>query len=69
MRGPGEFLGTRQSGFPELPMAAFADTRLLHEVRELAEELLEADPDLTQPEHRTLGAEVSTFWQDSGDLS
>lgn len=69
MRGPGEFLGTRQSGFPELPMAAFADTRLLHEVRELAEELLEADPDLTQPAHAALRAEVASFWQDSGDLS
>ena len=69
MRGPGEFLGTRQSGFPELPMAAFADTRLLHEVRELAEELLEADPDLTQQAHHALRAEVASFWQDSGDLS
>jgi len=69
MRGPGEFLGTRQSGFPELPMAAFADTRLLHEVRELAEELLEADPDLTQEAHQALRAEVASFWQDSGDLS
>ncbi len=69
MRGPGEFLGTRQSGFPELPMAAFADTRLLHEVRELAEELLEADPDLTERAHWALRAEVDSLWQDSGDLS
>ena len=50
-------------------MAAFADTRLLHEVRELAEELLEADPDLTQQAHQALRAEVASFWQDSGDLS
>jgi len=69
MRGPGEFLGTQQSGFPELPMAAFADTRLLHEVRELAEELLEADPDLIQGAHRGLRAAVDSFWQDAGDLS
>jgi len=69
MRGPGEFLGTQQSGFPELPMAAFADTRLLHEVRELAEELLEVDPDLTRGAYRALRAEVDSFWQDAGDLS
>ena len=46
MRGPGEFLGTQQSGFPELPMASLADTRLLHQVRSVAEGLLEADPGL-----------------------
>ena len=46
MRGPGEFLGTQQSGFPELRMATFADTRLLYQVREIAAELLADDPDL-----------------------
>ncbi|MBN1249761.1 MAG: ATP-dependent DNA helicase RecG, partial [Anaerolineae bacterium] len=69
MRGPGEFLGTRQSGFPEFPMATFTDTRLLHEVREVAERLLEQDPDLAQPQYEALRERVSSFWEASGDLS
>ncbi len=69
MRGPGEFLGTRQSGFPELPMAVFADVRLLHEVREVAAEMLDRDPELSQPEHQLLRERVSSFWESSGDLS
>ncbi len=69
MRGPGEFLGTQQSGFPELPMAILADTRLLHEVREVAESLLDKDPALEQGEHKLLAAHVADFWQVRGDLS
>jgi ATP-dependent DNA helicase RecG len=69
MRGPGEFLGTRQSGLPELPMVSYADTRLLHEVRESAAKLLERDPELDDPEHAMLADRVADFWQDAGDLS
>jgi len=69
MRGPGEFLGTQQSGFPELRMATFADTRLLYQVREIAAELLADDPDLDRPEHRLLRERVQSFWKDPGDLS
>jgi ATP-dependent DNA helicase RecG len=69
MRGPGEFLGTRQSGMPELPMVAFADTRLLHEVREAAAKVLEHDPNLDDPAHAMLGERVAYFWHDAGDLS
>ncbi len=69
MRGPGEFLGTQQSGFPELPMTALADTRLLHQVRMIAESLLQADPDLSQPENQSLAERVAEFWRGGGDLS
>ena len=69
MRGPGEFLGTQQSGFPELPMVALADTRLLHQVRTVAENLLQADPDLSRPEHQSLAERVAEFWRAGGDVS
>ncbi|MBN2007690.1 MAG: ATP-dependent DNA helicase RecG [Anaerolineae bacterium] len=69
MRGPGEFLGVQQSGFPELPMATLADMRLLHEVREVAQGILETDPDLASPEHKALAECVATFWKSEGDLS
>lgn len=69
MRGPGEFLGTQQSGFPELPMASLADTRLLHQVRAVAEQLLEEDPDLSGAENQVLRERVAEFWHVGGDLS
>jgi len=69
MRGPGQFLGTRQSGFPELPLAMLADVQLLREVREVAAELLAQDPDLTRPEHAGLAQRVAEFWNVSGELS
>ena len=34
MRGPGELLGKRQSGAPEIPYAAFIDSQVLDMVRE-----------------------------------
>lgn len=69
MRGPGQFLGTQQSGMPELPMALQVDTRLLHEAREAAAQLLARDPELTAPEHQELALRVAAFWQATGDVS
>jgi len=46
-RGPGEVLGTAQSGLTDLRFVDYlADTALVREARRLAEELLERDPDL-----------------------
>lgn len=69
MRGPGEFLGTRQSGFPELPLLDLLDTRTLHEVRSVAETILEADPELSDEAHRGLAQQVADFWKRKGELS
>jgi ATP-dependent DNA helicase RecG len=70
MRGPGEFLGTRQSGFPDLPLITnLADTRLLRQVREVAAQLLEEDRTLEKPEHALLAQHVEQFWDTKGDLS
>jgi len=47
MRGPGDVLGTMQSGLSDLKFADFlADTGLLREARTLAEEVLKEDPQL-----------------------
>ena len=47
LRGPGEVLGTAQSGMSDLRFVEFlADTSLVREARELAEDLLERDPRL-----------------------
>jgi len=51
LRGPGEFLGTRQSGLGDFRLANLArDTRLLMEARQEAQAWLEKDPDLKSAE-------------------
>ena len=46
LRGPGEFLGTRQSGLPDIAMENIANVKLVQIAREEAENLLKSDPDL-----------------------
>ena len=47
LRGPGQVLGTRQSGLPDLALASLADDgAVLDDARSFAEGLLAADPDL-----------------------
>src|SRR5258708_17156711 len=54
LRGPGDFIGVRQSGMPELRMADLNDTKLIEESRNLAAKLAASDPYLPQPAHRPL---------------
>ena len=57
IRGPGDFMGTRQSGLPQLSLANLVrDQQILAAARKDAAWLLERDPDLVQPEHRGLRA-------------
>lgn len=46
LRGPGAFLGTRQSGLPDIAMEHLANARLIAIAREKAEVILKADPEL-----------------------
>jgi len=69
-RGPGQFLGTRQSGFDELHMANLLDVRLIEKARRHAQALFEADPDLKQPENQLLAPTLQRFWDGGkGDIS
>ncbi|MCF6311492.1 MAG: ATP-dependent DNA helicase RecG [Verrucomicrobiales bacterium] len=55
LRGPGEVLGTAQSGMPDLKMADLVlDVDLVHEARVLAEKILIEDPLLKKPQNRQL---------------
>jgi ATP-dependent DNA helicase RecG len=56
-RGPGDALGTAQSGLPGLSApgrALLGDVRLLAGARALAEKLLDQDPGLSEPSHQHL---------------
>ncbi len=69
-RGPGEFLGTRQSGFAELQMANLSDVRLIEKARSQAQALFDQYPDLDTEELQLLLAEVKHFWgEGQGDIS
>ncbi|MGE4554726.1 MAG: ATP-dependent DNA helicase RecG [Candidatus Paceibacterota bacterium] len=46
LRGPGEFLGTRQSGIPDLIMRSLLNKELIEKTHQLAESLLQEDPTL-----------------------
>ena len=55
LRGPGQLEGTAQSGVLDLKMADLAkDQNLLQEVRVIATQLLENDPQLELPQHQQL---------------
>ncbi len=55
LRGPGEFLGTKQSGLPEFYIGdLIRDNDLMDETRRAAFSLVESDPNLIKPEHQRL---------------
>jgi ATP-dependent DNA helicase RecG len=71
IRGPGEFLGTRQAGFAStLRMASITDVALIEKARTQAQALFERDPNLSQPEHALLAEAFERFWgSGKGDVS
>ena len=44
LRGPGEFFGLKQSGIPDLTMAALADVGLIKKARATARVIMRSDP-------------------------
>ena len=69
LRGPGDFFGRRQHGLPQLKVADFAsDVALLKEAKQAAEQLVEADPELTKPEHRMLKARVRRMFEEEPEI-
>jgi ATP-dependent DNA helicase RecG len=64
IRGPGEFLGTRQSGLPELAVANLArDGDLLSMAQAEARRILEKDPELKARENQGLVKALEERWE------
>jgi ATP-dependent DNA helicase RecG len=59
LRGPGEFLGTEQTGFPDIIMSALKNRDLIKKSRDAAEEILKIDPRLQS--YPKLKEKLSTF--------
>ncbi len=70
-RGPGEFLGTSQSGYAtSLKMASLTDVGLIEKARKHATELFAVDATLSKPEHALLAEAFNRFWgKGKGDVS
>ncbi len=67
LRGPGDYFGVRQSGFPELRVATLDDAGLLSRARDAAQQVLDRDPDLTLPELSGLATRMDEFRRRAGE--
>ena len=66
LRGPGDMLGTRQSGLPEFRFVDLvADTPLIAVARDAAFALLRRDPRLEQAEHVRIHERVTQLYAGS----
>lgn len=61
LRGPGEFLGSQQSGLPDGAMRNISNIKLVTLTRKYAKELLKKDPFLT--DHIHLSARVTSLYE------
>jgi ATP-dependent DNA helicase RecG len=69
-RGPGEFFGTRQSGFADVDLSRLLDVRLIEQARHTAQHIFAEDPDLLAPEHRLMAERLAARWNpDEGENS
>ena len=70
IRGPGEFLGTRQSGIPDFRIANIVkDVKILSEARKEAFRLVEEDPTLSLPEHTNTIIVLEERWKGRLELA
>ncbi len=59
IRGPGQFLGTKQSGLPGFKMAnLIRDLKVLQLARQAAFELVSLDPELSRKEHQLISENI-----------
>lgn len=64
LRGPGDFLGKRQHGLPELKIADLSeDMELFRAAGNAAKQLYKTDPHLKAPENQCLLEEISTLFK------
>lgn len=63
IRGPGDFLGTRQAGMPDFRVAdILRDGGVLEQARQAAFGLIEKDPELSATEHGMVREELLCRW-------
>jgi ATP-dependent DNA helicase RecG len=62
LRGPGDLMGTQQSGALDLLIADLGkDQKILQQAREAANEILTHDPELLRPEHSAIKYQIESM--------
>ena len=70
LRGPGDFLGNRQSGFKDLQLMNIMNVKLIEKARYFAEELFNIDPSLSMDENKGIKKFLNHYWNYKiGELS
>lgn len=62
-RGPGDFIGTRQSGFKEIRFSTIMNAKLIDKARKYAKEFLEHDPNLINVDSYFYKLLMAEYWQ------
>ncbi|MEX1240861.1 MAG: ATP-dependent DNA helicase RecG, partial [Cyclobacteriaceae bacterium] len=64
LRGPGDLMGTQQSGVLDLLIADLSrDGQILERARERAISILEKDPELQDPQNRVINIQIASMRQ------
>lgn len=70
IRGPGDFLGTRQSGMPDFRVGSIIrDATILNDAKAEAFRLVEKDPHLSRPENKVLKEVLRERWKGRLELA
>lgn len=69
LRGPGDLLGTRQSGPTMLRLAEMMTPELVSLAQREARTIFEEDPTLAQPQHHLLAERIRMLQNDTSDVS
>jgi ATP-dependent DNA helicase RecG len=70
LRGPGDLMGTQQSGVLDLLIADLGkDTQILKDARDSALKILEGDPELIKPENSVIKIQIESMRSSSMNWS
>jgi ATP-dependent DNA helicase RecG len=70
LRGPGDLMGTQQSGVLDLLIADLGkDTQLLQQARDCAIKMLDQDPELSQPQNKVVKVQIDSMRSSSVNWS
>jgi len=65
LRGPGDFLGTKQSGLPEFKVADIVEDQwILEQAKSAAWQIINEDPELENPAHQELKKVFKPYYQE-----